>query len=59
VFAAKGLTGQAGLRLSCQIRCDHDMEVRAISRLAGSGRKDAGGAPKAEIEPPAVWVPKA
>ena len=31
----KGLTG---VRLSCQIVCDHDMTVRAISRLAGSGR---------------------
>src|SRR5438046_9430070 len=39
VLAARGLTGG---RLSCQIICDHDMAVRAISRLAGSGRKDAG-----------------
>jgi ferredoxin len=42
VLAARGLTG---VRLSCQIRCDHDMIVRAISRLAGSGRKDAGARP--------------
>src|SRR5205085_7019572 len=35
VLAARGLTG---VRLSCQILCDHDMAVRAISRLAGSGR---------------------
>ena len=35
----KGLTG---VRLSCQIECDHDMTVRAISRLAGSGRPDPG-----------------
>ncbi len=59
VLTAKGLVGQPGLRLSCQIRCDHDMAVRAISRLAGSGRKDAGGKPAAEIEPPAAWGPKA
>ncbi len=52
VLAAKGLTG---VRLSCQILCDHDMSVRAISRLAGSGRADAGGAPAAQIEPPAVY----
>ncbi len=39
VLAARGLSG---MRLSCQIVCDHDMTVRAISRLAGSGRKDAG-----------------
>ena len=42
VLAARGLTG---VRLSCQILCDHDMSVRAISRLAGSGRKDAGPRP--------------
>src|ERR1700737_4058381 len=42
VLAAKGLSG---VRLSCQIPCDHDMTVRAISRLAGSGRPDAGNRP--------------
>src|SRR3954451_14374229 len=35
VLAARGLSG---VRLSCQIPCDHDMTVRVISRLAGSGR---------------------
>ena len=49
VLAAKGLTG---VRLSCQILCDHDMRVRAISRLAGSGRPDAGPTPQPYIEPP-------
>jgi ferredoxin len=48
-LAAKGLTG---VRLSCQILCDHDMTVRAISRLAGSGRADAGSPPAPFIEPP-------
>jgi len=42
LLAARGLTG---IRLSCQILCDQDMTVRAISRFAGSGRKDAGGRP--------------
>jgi len=55
VLAARGL---AGVRLSCQIVCDHDMTVRAISRLAGSGRKDAGHEPAAQIEPPPEWVEK-
>src|ERR1700745_3361683 len=32
--------GLAGVRLSCQIVCDHDMTVRAISRLEGWGRPD-------------------
>src|SRR3954465_6928714 len=52
VLAARGLLG---VRLSCQIICNHDMTVRAVSRLAGSGRKDAGHAPAAEIEPPPEW----
>ncbi len=37
--------GLAGVRLSCQILCEEDMEVRVISRLEGSGRKDAGTRP--------------
>ena len=54
VLAARGVTG---VRLSCQILCDHDMTVRAISRLAGSGRKDAGPRPADTIHPePVVWV---
>ena len=56
VLSARGLLGQAGLRLSCQILCDHDMSVRAISRLAGSGRVDAGKRPADEITPPPVWT---
>src|SRR5262245_19651193 len=48
VLGARGLTG---VRLSCQIVCDHDMAVRAISRLAGSGRKDAGTRPADNIHP--------
>ncbi len=50
--------GLSGLRLSCQIACEHDMTVRAISRLEGSGRKDAGGEPAAAITPPPEWVEK-
>src|SRR3954466_12476399 len=53
VLAARGLSG---IRLSCQIPCDHDMSVRAISRLAGSGRKDAGKRPADQIEPAPVWT---
>ena len=58
ILAARGLAGQKGLRLSCQILCDHDMQVKAISRLAGSGRPDAGKRPADEITPPAVWTLK-
>jgi ferredoxin len=53
ILAARGLTG---VRLSCQIVCDHDMAVRAISRLAGSGRPNAGSRPADQITPPPVWV---
>jgi ferredoxin len=56
VLTAKGLTGQSGLRLSCQIACDGDMTVKATSRLAGSGRIDSGKRPADVIEPPAEWV---
>jgi ferredoxin len=53
VLAAKGVTG---VRLSCQILCDHDMAVRAISRLEGSGRPDPGRTPEPTITPPPVWL---
>ena len=55
VLAARGLTG---VRLSCQIVCDHDMTVRVISRLTGSGRADAGARPAESITPPPVWTTK-
>jgi ferredoxin len=57
ILAAKGLT-HLPIRLSCQIKCDHDMTVRAISRLAGSGRPDAGSRPADDIQPPPTWVSK-
>ena len=53
VLEAKGVTG---VRLSCQILCDHDMTVRAISRLEGSGRPDPGSKPATEITPPPEWI---
>jgi ferredoxin len=46
----------SGVRLSCQIVCDHDMTVRAISRLEGSGRPDPGRTPEETIQPPPVWI---
>ena len=53
VLAARGVKG---VRLSCQIVCDPDMQVRAISRLGGSGRPDSGPAPQPTIQPPPEWV---
>ena len=48
--------GLTGVRLSCQIVCDHDMTVRAISRLEGSGRPDPGKTPEPTIQPPPEWL---
>jgi ferredoxin len=53
VLAAKGLSG---VRLSCQMLCDHDMAVRAISRLEGTGRPDPGRTPEPVIMPPPEWI---
>jgi ferredoxin len=53
VLAARGLSG---VRLSCQILCDHDMAVHANSRLEGSGKKDVGSEPAPEIEPSPEWI---
>ena len=47
-LAARNLTG---VRLSCQIQCDHEMTVRAISRLEGMGRPDPGPTPQETITP--------
>ena len=47
-----------GIRLSCQITCDHDMTLRAISRLEGSGRPDPGKTPEPTIQPPPEWTTK-
>jgi ferredoxin len=50
--------GLSGVRLSCQIVCDHDMTIRAISRLEGSGRPDPGKTPEPTIQPPPEWTTK-
>jgi ferredoxin len=55
VLAARGVTG---VRLSCQITCEGDMTVRAISRLTGSGRPDSGPPPAPFITPPPQWIEK-
>ena len=52
-LAARDLTG---VRLSCQILCDHDMTVRAISRLEGTGRPDPGPTPATTISPAPEWT---
>ncbi len=56
VLAARGLLENPGLRLSCQILCDHDMEVRPISRVSTSGRTDPGKPPDDQIKPEPQWT---
>ena len=53
VLEARGVTG---VRLSCQVLCDQDMSVRAISRLEGTGRPDPGGTPAETITPTPEWL---
>lgn len=56
LLAARGLSG---IRLSCQLDCEQDMTVRIISRLAGSGRANAGNRPLDKIAPePVEWTTK-
>lgn len=52
VLTRKGLIDTPHLRLSCQILCDHDMSIRAVSRLRDHpNRKDAGPRPEPQITP--------
>jgi ferredoxin len=56
VLSSRGLLGQAGLRLSCQILVDQDMTVRVISRVGERGK--AGDRPVDQMTPPPVWTEK-
>ncbi len=56
LLQARGLNVHAGLRLSCQITCEADMKLKAISRQAGSGRSTPGNRPTDDIQPPPVWT---
>lgn len=56
LIEVRGLAGHAGLRLSCQLACDQDMTLKAISRQAGSGRSTPGNRPTDDIQPPPEWV---
>ncbi|MFO0878110.1 MAG: 2Fe-2S iron-sulfur cluster-binding protein [Gemmataceae bacterium] len=56
LLAARGLTG---VRLSCQVLCEQDITVKVISRLAGSGRANAGNRPTDGLAPqPVTWTSK-
>ncbi len=45
----------SGVRLSCQIECDHDMTVQIISEKPPAKQPNR---PADEITPPAVWTTK-
>lgn len=51
----KGLLGR--VRLSCQILCSHEMEVRPLKTLQSEGWSDTGPRPKDTVEPEAKWFP--
>ncbi len=57
VLAARGIV-EPGVRLSCQLVCDHDMSIELVSRFEGSGRKDQGSPVAESIEPTPVWTSK-
>ncbi|MGA2583948.1 MAG: 2Fe-2S iron-sulfur cluster-binding protein [Tepidisphaeraceae bacterium] len=56
ILAARGLGAFPGLRLSCQIMCDHDMRIIADSRMSTTGQQSPGDRPLDELTPPPVWT---
>jgi ferredoxin len=50
----RDLLGEA--RLSCQILCEHDMKVRLLLTVSGTGANTAGGKPEEEITPDPMWI---
>jgi ferredoxin len=55
VLTSKGLISTPHLRLSCQIQCQGEMQVKAISTMTGSKFTDPGPRPADEITPPPVY----
>ena len=53
----RGLLGE--YRLSCQIVCSHDMSVNAPMTMRSEKWPDPGPAPDPEVQPEAVWHPRA
>jgi ferredoxin len=52
VLTTRGLIDTPHLRLSCQIMCDRDMHIKAVSRLRDHPeRKDAGKMPEKQMTP--------
>ena len=53
LLAANNLNAQPGVRLSCQMLCDHDMKIQL---LVPKPPNKSPARPKDAIEPAAVWV---
>ena len=51
----RGLYGT--YRLSCQIVCDHDMQVHPVMTLENQEWTDRGPRPEASVTPEARWFP--
>ncbi len=47
------------VRLSCQIVVDRDMAVEVLMRVSEMGWTDPGPEPAPEVQPEAVWYPRA
>ena len=45
-------------RLSCQVRCDHDMKVRPLMRVSQSEADGPGAEPATDITPEPEWIEK-
>ena len=56
VLQSRDPLGQA--RLSCQVVCDHDMEVRPLMTVTSMGLDGPGAKPGPGITPPPEWVEK-
>ena len=55
VLSARGLTG---VRLSCQIVCDHDMSVRPGMTVESEGWDGPGPTPETTVTPDPTALPK-
>jgi hypothetical protein len=44
-------------RLSCQIVCDHDMQVQPVMTLENQDWTDTGPPPEVTVTPEARWYP--
>ena len=45
-----------GVRLACQILCEHDMQLQPLQTLSASGLPDPGPRPSDELTPAPEWL---